>query len=421
MAASSHSASRLSLVAGAGSLVLQYGLMRAGVRRRVDGWRRAACVVLRGEESTFVLSAFGLNAASETGERPPTAQADREARVAGRLRTFLQGQPASRVRILRSPAEDRLEPGAEPNVAIAFEPWAAGPARFRSPRNWPSPDATAQGGSVGDMVLLRVVCRVSESGVCDVWMRCNHAGIDGVPAQELLTALEGEWGLAGEVHYPTPEEFEPLSTPQECHGRMGLGEVQFFVDCSRIMAWRKEQNARLRKPITLAGAILWRLSRHERFAELHMGTTVELPASGGLERGVGVVVVRPGRLSPDDGLPLFAADFNRQVERTRERRSRGCRTLDAAARVRPALAGDLLRDVLRRKPGAFGTVALTMLKDAKVFGAPIAQTGHEDGFLAIGGVGLPCRDGRRVGCVCIKGPLETIAPYPSLVRSILER
>lgn len=421
MADMSGSASTVSLLAGTGLLSVQYALMRAGLRTRADGWRRAACVVLRGEASTFALSAFGLNAlAGNTNTGTTIAVPEMQARIERGLTAFLLTQPSCTIRIRRSRHEDHLEQTAAPSYALAFEPWNGGPARFAVPIQWPSVNATSRGPAEADVVpLLRFVCRVSESGECDVWMRCNHAGIDGVAAQEILTGLEAAWGSKGKVLFPTPEAFEPFETPRECTGRAGLAEVQAFVDFSQLLAWRKAQNARLPEPMTLAAAILWRLSRHARFVGTQMGTTVEVAATHGLARGVGVVVVQPGKSAADDGLAAYVRDFNQQMECTRRRESAGCRTLDAAARIHPKLAGDLLRHTLRMKPQAFGTLALTMLKDARVFGAPIAETGHEAGFLAIGDVGLPCADGGRVGCVCIKGPRETIASYPKLLREIL--
>ncbi len=38
---------------------------RLGIRAPIDGWRRDVGLVLRGEESTYHLSAFGLNTWSD--------------------------------------------------------------------------------------------------------------------------------------------------------------------------------------------------------------------------------------------------------------------------------------------------------------------------------------------------------------------
>ena len=58
-----------------------------------------------------------------------------------------------------------------------------------------------------------------------------------------------------------------------------------------------------------------------------------------------------------------------------------------------------------------------MLRDAKVFGAPIGDVGHPDGFIAIGSVALPTRDERKVGCVTVKGPASRVCNYPALLEA----
>ncbi len=409
-----------SLLAGAGLLSWQQLLIRAGLRERVDGWRRAACVVLRDEASTFILSGFGLAGASHESASAGTLT-EMEALIRGRLGAFLRNEPATHVRIQRFAHEDVIERADHPSYSLGFETWRDGPSRFVPPDRWPGGFETGGPRAPTENPLLCFVVRVGEEGACDVWMRCNHAGIDGVPAQELMTRLEKAWGAGPRVvAYPTPRDFKPLATPRGCGRNCGsdLAEVQTFLDFGPLLAWRKARNSTLPEPMTLGAAIMWRLSRHERFARLHIGTTVEVGPVGSLARGVGVVVAHAGA-APSGGLAEFVRDFNRRVELTRRRESSGCRTLDAAARLHPRLAGDLLRHTLRTQPRAFGTMAITMLKDAKVFGAPIADAGHRDGFVAIGDVGLPAADGRRVGCICIKGPRGVIAEYPGLLRRVL--
>ncbi len=116
-----------------------------------------------------------------------------------------------------------------------------------------------------------------------------------------------------------------------------------------------------------------------------------------------------------DGLARYARDFNRQLEMTRYRSSTAFKTLDAMAHISPRLAAALLNHALGGE-SAFGSLGLTVLRDARVFGAPLGDAGHPFGFWALGGVDLPSNDGRKVGCVTIKGPIERIREYPSLLR-----
>jgi hypothetical protein len=305
----------------------------------------------------------------------------------------------------------------------------AGPARFVRPDHWRG-DADLERprrGKVGRedadaamVPLLNIVCRIDPTGAADVWVRVNHVGADGVPIQEMLTRLETAWGARGQVLYPTPRDFAPYSTPRPCAGRADLAEVQTFIDVAPLLAWRAQANADLPEPMTFAAALLWRLAGHPAFAGLHMGTTVEVAATGRLQRGVGVVVVRPAAyFGHHDGLARYVRDFNCQVERTRRRASDRCKTLDAAALAPPRLAGAVLRHGLLQGAGAFGSVGLTVVRDAKVFGAPIGDVGHEDGFIAVGSIALPTEAGGRVGSITVKGPAARIARYPQFLREAI--
>lgn len=407
------------LLAGAGVLWNRM-LLACGVRRARDGWRRAVGLVLRGEESTFVLSAFGLDGVSNgsrVGLHEPAAM---HALIATRLADFLDHDAACHVRVRVSSSEDWAEPANTASFTLGFETWVDGARRFVPPTLWRPPGASVAGTPERCTPLFNVICRAREDGCCDLWIRANHVGIDGVPVQELLSRLEVAWGIRERVLYPTPEEFAPYELAHTLPGRADLGLIQMFVDFGPLLAWRKKHNARLPEQMTLAAAIQWRLGAHPLFLDLDAGSTVEVGVVGGLARGVGVVVVKPSAFARHpEGLARYVQSFNAQVEANRLRISTGCKTLDAAAFLPAAQARTLLLHALRKTPKAFGSVALTMLKDAKVFGAPIAEAGHDRGFMAIGSAALPTADGRMVGCVTIKGPRPVIAAYPAAIREAL--
>ncbi len=150
-----------------------------------------------------------------------------------------------------------------------------------------------------------------------------------------------------------------------------------------------------------------------------MATTVDVPPAGRLRRSVGLVVVRPADFRRHaDGLARYARSFNRQLGLARRRASRTSRDLDAVAGLPPRLAGPLLRRAMAAGT-AFGSVGLTVLRDARVFAAPIGDAGHDRGFIAVGNVGLPTERGPPVGCVTIKGATEHIGGLAStLVRAL---
>jgi hypothetical protein len=266
------------------------------------------------------------------------------------------------------------------------------------------------------------VWRIGSDRTADLWVRVNHVGVDGVPAQEMLLRLEKAWGVREPVLVPGSAEFEAHTGPRSTPGRAGIVEVQTFIDFSRLLAWRRRQNEKLSEPMTFSAAMLWWMARHEKFSGIFMGTTVEIPEGDGLGRRVGVVVVRPGKyFAKADGLARYVRNFNRQLALARKRRSEDCKTLDAAARLPAKVAEAVLRFALDRTGRAFGSLGLTIVKDAKIFVAPLGDAGHVSGFIAVGGVSLEAADGKRVGCVVVKGPGERISSYAKVLREVVER
>lgn len=410
--------SQLDVLVGGGLVAFNRVAIAAGVRKCPDGWRRAAGLVLRGENATFVLSAFGLKAWSDTHPPGHPTELQTQAHVAHRLATFLEGEHELRIRIKRAPSGDRVEESSSPGYTLRFAPWRERPDRFVPPTDWIDPARAGPDGVDPAEALIHFVGRVAPSGGADLWARVNHVGADGVPIQEMLSRLEAAWGTVP-VAFPAPADFQACSIVQSIAGRPDHGILQAFVDFSPLLSWRKRENERLAEPMTFSAAVLWRLAQHPALAGRYMGTTVEVAPTNGLNRGVGVVVIRPSEyLGLPDGLIRYVQDFNVQVDRTRQRASASCKTLDAAALAPTRLAAALLRYGLDQGTTAFGSLGLTVLKDAKVFGTPIGDTGHADGFIAIGSAALPTPDGRRVGCVTVKGPLAKLREYPAILSDL---
>ncbi|MBC8107317.1 MAG: hypothetical protein H7Z14_12060 [Anaerolineae bacterium] len=410
---------KLSVLAGVSLVMLNRALTRLSPRRRKDGWRRGAGLVLRDLPATFVLSAFALDVWSDEPANRTKALSTTQAHLRERLAKSLVGSRECHVRVRRTESEDVAELGDGANYSLAFEPWIDSYERFVRPEEWGERD---HDDSSRD--LLNIVARIAPNGCADLWFRINHVGTDGVPTQEMISRLESEWGTATPVLFPTPEQFAPHVRPRSCRSasRTDLCEMQAFTDFTPLRAWRKKVNATLPESITVSAALMWCLSAHSELSQVRIGTTVDVPAMGHLPRCVGVVVMRPsGYRSGPNGLSGYVREFNRQIELTRTRRSSGAKTLDACAHLPPKLASTLLRYALEVDTRAFGTMGLTILKDAKVFGAPLGDTGHQDGFIAVGSINLPTSDSRKVGCVHIKGSAARIGDYAQVIQQAIDQ
>ncbi len=410
----------VTLISTAARLSAHRASLALGLRTPRDGWRRAATIVLRREPGTFVLSAFALNA------RPPAApHADHSPDslrdlVSSRLHEFLRREPSCHIRVVHDEHQDTLDPTIAPAYTLAFDDWIDGPPRFLPPRSWRTHAHSPAPLGPDHDAFVDVVARVRPDGAADLWFRFNHAATDGVPAQALVSRLEHAWGVREQVLFPTPEEFVPFALPRPSPGRAGLAEIHTFVDVAALLAWRTRENANLPQPMTLSAALSWHLAAHPTFAHHHIASTVEVAPSRHRPAGVGLVVLKPLDYprSPA-GLARFVRDFNHLIDLNRRRASPACKALDAAAFLPAAREGDLLRHALQHSPKAFGSLGLTVLKEAKVFGAPIASHGHDQGFLALGSASLPTRDPRRVACLSVKGLAHHIAPYPAHLREAL--
>lgn len=410
----------VTLISTAVRLAAHRASLALGLRTPRDGWRRAAAIVLRREPGTFVLSAFGLSAlppAAPIANLSPDSLRDL---VASRLLEFLRQEPTCHIRVVRAEHQDTLEPTTAPAYTLAFDDWIDGPARFLPPRNWRQHAQSPAPIGPDHDAFVDVVARVRPDGAADLWFRFNHAATDGVPAQALVSRLEQAWGVRERVLFPTPEEFVPFALPRPSPGRAGLAEIHTFVDIAGLLAWRTRENANLQQPMTVSAALSWHLAAHPTFAHHHIASTVEVAPARRLPAGVGLVILKPIEYprSPA-GLARFVRDFNILINLNRHRTSPACKALDAAAFLAPSREGDLLRHALQHSPKAFGSLGLTVLKDAKVFGAPIASHGHDHGFLALGSAALPTRDARRVACLSVKGLAHHIASYPAQLREAL--
>ena len=270
----------------------------------------------------------------------------------------------------------------------------------------------------------------AERGSVDLWVSAHHVGLDGVPLQELLDRLERDWGVTESVAFPPAGPGQTFAGPHPCHapGERPVDQLTTFVDLSPILALRQDLNARhaaeIGGHVTLGTLIAWLLSQEPEFAGVRIANTVDVAASFGYERDVDVVSIRPADYATEGqwgGFTTFAREFNSQIAGARTRTSPVRAGMQTAGLI-PAWAHVA---VVRANPAslddAFGSLCVTIVRDARVFVAPMTDLGLGHGFFAIGSATLPSTDGTPVTSICIKGDAGRIAHYPAILQRMIER
>jgi hypothetical protein len=460
-----------------GHVAVGKALVTLGLKPRPDGWRRVMGVGLQNEASKFAVSAFGL-----TPPRGGTAAAlarflrtDPEARFTlrhgHRLTTRHPGEIVDLVELRFAPDGTlaELEPHLDPLRAVpggvdrerAAAVVVAGYNRTRTLPEAVRPVelehdlrrelADAPGAERYAVRLLSAACVSRETidtadpqrrftppefrtrrglgsghltfvvrpvgGAADVWALAHHTGLDGAPLQEMMIRLGQAWG-GTEVLFPDPDEF--AADPRACHlpGEREVYESTSFHDFSDLMAWRKRLAADHGVSVPFGCLLLWVLSREPEFAGVKFGSTVDVPAVGQSERDVDLVALRPADFVDPIG---FARAYSAGVTAARARTGPVREAMRTAALLPPWLHRRLLETKPRDVADTFGSVGLSVLKDAAVFVAPFADVGCPGGFIAVGGVGLPTASGRTVGAVHVKGTREQAARYPEVIRRALAK
>lgn len=449
-----------------GSVLAGKALVATGLRSVPGGWRGVIGVGLRAEATKFAVSAFGL--------RPPASD------LGPALQRFLDAEPHARFCLdhqrwltLRLPTKHVdvvVQHFAADGTLEAIEPHLGSPApvadreavhativeAYNRTRHLPEmirPQALLRElrlGSAYARQLIEACCVSIERGAArfvppefrhrrnlgfgfltlvvrpqhdtvDVWMLAHHTGADGVPMQELATNLERAWGTEP-VEYPGADT--PTFGPRACFhpGEREVYETLTFLDFAPLLALRKQLNTQLPEEITVGALLQWQLSREPEFTQTKYASTVDVAASQGFERDVDLVVVKPAEFPNTlGGLAAYVREFNRLVAAGRARTS----PVRSAMRTVELLPPWLQRRGLELNPddvkATFGAVGLSVMRDAKVFVAPMADIGYAEGFLALGSVALPTADGCRVGAVSIKGTREQVERYPDVLRRMLAR
>jgi len=280
--------------------------------------------------------------------------------------------------------------------------------------------------------FLSVVMRLAPTGSSvDVWMSAHHVGLDGVPLQELVTGLERTWGRSEPVVFPAPDRDRPFMDARICSvpGERAVEEMLTFVDFSPVIALRERLNAKhaaaVGAPITFGTLLAWLFSLEPEFAGIRVASTVDVASSGGYERDVDVVPLRPADFAVDgdpwNGLVPFASEFNRLIALSRSRTSPLRRNMQTAGLLPPHLHSQAVYSNPASLDDTFGSLCITIIRDASVFVAPMTDLGLGHGFFAIGSASLPSAAGGRVTAVSIKGEAGTVARNYAVLQRLIAR
>jgi hypothetical protein len=390
----------LTNLAAAVSLSVRKPLAAAGLIRQPCGWRRVTEIGLRSVGSKFTLATFGIDAES----------------LRERVAACVRDNSDCNLRVVE---KDGCCTGVPAQGGSCFtlrvEPLNDLSVRFAAPELCSTDHA---GGE-----LLNFVCRMLPDGrTADVWMQVHHAAADGATMQELLRRLERALGKREPTIFPTPEEWRPHATPRPWHlgGDRPIEHVLDFLDFGPLLQCRKQVNDRRANggaaPATVGAVLVWNLSRHQNFRGKKFAVTVDVPATPREPRCVDLVVTRPTAFEDVD---RFVDDFNAQVIACRERRSPTRRAMRTIALLPPRRAMSVLRMNVERTRETFGTVGVSLLREAEVFLAPMSDPGFEDGFLAVGRMDLRTCDGRRIGAASAKGDPGKPAQLLAALRDVL--
>ena len=177
--------------------------------------------------------------------------------------------------------------------------------------------------------------------------------------------------------------------------------------------------------MTLGALLAWLLSQEPEFAGVRVASTVDVAASDGYERDVDVVSLRPADFAtgpgPLDGILEFTREFNRLISTCRTRTSPVRVGMQTAGLLPAWVHSTLVRSAPASLDDTFGTLCITIIRDARVFVAPMTDLGLGLGFLAIGNATLPSTTGTPVTSVSIKGDAGRISHYPAILQRVIDR
>lgn len=251
--------------------------------------------------------------------------------------------------------------------------------------------------------------------VLDLWWQVHHAAVDGAELQEILNRVKLRFGNE-EITFPEKSSQPAFVTACEIAGvEPPIGLAVGFLDLQTLLRERKRLNElnQSKIEVPLVAVLLWNIVQQPEFRGRRFAIAVDVPPDQRFARAVDLISVAPespSGLFMDEELLAFAREFNSLAAAARNRTSPTYRAMEQLAILPSWLAHYLLKYNRIRTRTVYGSVGLSMLRDASVFVAPMSDSGFDEGFLAIGRADLTTVSREKVACITFKGPRERVAP-----------
>ncbi|GAB4251280.1 MAG: hypothetical protein Kow00129_12140 [Thermoleophilia bacterium] len=277
-------------------------------------------------------------------------------------------------------------------------------------------------GFGGFMILWRRVNPLRP--IYDLWFSCSHLNWDGAPFLDFLAEL------GASVPRPDPLHLDPELLAPESQARLPAstdsaqpGELlHTFVDFAPFLRRRQELSQEVGIPISIPALLLWGLAREPVFSGRKFLLPVDLPATEGRERTMGIMFIRPTKhiaAGQREPFASFLAEYETSLAALR-RRSGPYYTFTEAISILPAPTYSVtLRLLPRGLEACFGSTGITILRQAEA-ALVTGDDFHGDGYVGFGSMNIPVRGGGRACSVSVRAPSARARAMMNAVRRVAQ-
>jgi hypothetical protein len=281
-------------------------------------------------------------------------------------------------------------------------------------------------------------------GHADLWVRAQHAAVDGAPVADFLSTLRAAWGGTPPVLVPSPLTGAAVRAADLNAGPDGVVAVPAVVDLGPVLALRRTTSAGRAAPsapgpatdgpvasalaapaastprpagppaapMPLAALVGWLLTRHPAFAGDVVAVPVDLPATSGRARTATVAVLDPAARELAGARDAFATELA-LARRGANRFGRALRAAGLLATRQLAIVSSRVGDTR----ATTGSIGVSVLRPADVF-VPSINDAYRC-YLGIGTAGRPADGGGRAAAVVLKCRRRELATIAAAVDEVL--